>query len=125
VGPAHGTVTDTKARRPHEASRAFTYAVALRELMYRILRAAATDQPCDPSDVASLNHHLSEALGRLRIHHEGGAFSWTWNEDQPSLYRLLWPVLWSTAILFTSEDLNPSSLRVETAHVPPPRRRTQ
>src|SRR6266498_328529 len=55
------------ARRADESDAAFRRAIALRETIYRIFAALASNETPQASDLDHLNAELSTQLGRLRL----------------------------------------------------------
>jgi len=93
------------AQHPRDAARALAKAVAVRELLYRILSSVIDGSRASQEDLASLNAALSRALDRLRIAAHADGFGWTWATDGDALDRMLWPVMRSAADLLVSGEL--------------------
>jgi predicted RNA-binding Zn ribbon-like protein len=100
------------ATHPEEARATLSRAVALREVVHRVLSAAIAGEPQDEGALSALNCELSVALSRLRVAPAAGdAYVWAWErggEDGggPPLERPLWPVARSVAELLTSAKLD-------------------
>lgn len=92
------------ARRPEEAYRAHGGAVELREAIYRIFSAVASQDAPPAEDLECLNAVLSQALAHLQVARAAGGFAWEWSGGN-ALDRLLWPIARSAAELLTSEEL--------------------
>lgn len=90
------------ARRPDRAARTLRRAVELREALYRTFSGLSAGRPPQPSDLATLNALLPEALARLRVSRDGSRFGWQWSGDAESLDRVLWPVARDAAVFLTS-----------------------
>ncbi len=76
-------------------------ALALREAIYRIARAAQERWKPEVDDVAVLNDEVRIARSHERL---AGAppLAWAWDDDD-ALDRVLWPVACDAAALFTDE----------------------
>jgi predicted RNA-binding Zn ribbon-like protein len=90
---------------PGEAQRVLERAITLREALYRIIAQAIRDQPPAGDDLGSLHGELSEAMARIRITWSPQGFSWLWEDTQPPLDRVLWPVARSAADLLVAGPL--------------------
>ncbi|MEM7223693.1 MAG: ABATE domain-containing protein [Pseudomonadota bacterium] len=87
-------------RDPDAAQTVLKEAVDLRETLARLLRSP--DLP-EESDLARVNRLLAQAPARGVLSAADGGFAWAGGGE--SLWRPLWPVLWSAADLLTSERL--------------------
>lgn len=100
TGPADTRQLRTAAARaPGAAGQVLRRAITLREALYRIFAAAITAQPPAPGDLATLNTELAAALAHLRLSHTPGGFCAQWDDRQPCLDRVLWPVIRDAADL--------------------------
>jgi predicted RNA-binding Zn ribbon-like protein len=97
-------------RRPLDAAAALTQAIEIRELIYRIYLAIATEARPSDGDLASLNRTLSAALGHACVRAQSDGYTWDWTDADRSLDAPLWPIVRAAADLLTSSDLR--SLRV-------------
>jgi predicted RNA-binding Zn ribbon-like protein len=92
-------------RRPAEAARTFGAAVELREALYRIFLAKATDAEPAAEELARLDAALRDAVVHRRLVRartdQTLAFTWSW-DDSVALDAPLWPVVASAAELLTS-----------------------
>ena len=93
------------ARRPGEAAAVLDRAITMRETIYRIFAAVASQRSPKKADVASLNAMLAEALSRLQVQPAEAAFAWQWAWEPRALDVMLWPIVRSAADLLTSTDL--------------------
>jgi predicted RNA-binding Zn ribbon-like protein len=93
------------ARHPKWAAASLEKALTFRELVYRILSAAANNKPPEPKDLNAFNNSLSAALAQSEITAEAKGFSWTWSEENIDLDRILWELAREAANLLTSGDL--------------------
>ena len=91
--------------RPAEAETVLVWAIDLREAIYRIFSAIANDEPPSDADIAHLNQALQDSLRHLKIVQEGEGFSWVWQGERASLDWMLWPIVYSTAEMLTSDQL--------------------
>jgi predicted RNA-binding Zn ribbon-like protein len=94
------------ARRPLEATEVLEQAIALRETIYRIFRAAINQRSPQKADLAVLNAALSRALAQSQVVKQGEGFVWDWSRDDDALDHPLWPVARSAAELLTSDELS-------------------
>ncbi len=92
-------------RRPEEAAAALERAQAIREVVYRILSAAARGGHARGEDLEALNRALASALTRLRVRQSAEQYFWSWAREPGDLDRMVWPALRSAAELLTSPDL--------------------
>ncbi len=91
-------------RKPSAAKKALTEAIELREVIYRVFAAAATDRTPADTDIEAFNRKLAEAMTHARIEPLLGGFVWRW-EESDALDRMLWPIARSAADLLTSHEL--------------------
>jgi predicted RNA-binding Zn ribbon-like protein len=84
---------------PEGAAALFAAAIALREVVYRVFSAVASDVPVAEADLAALNRALAEAPPRAHLARLGGAYAWRIERVGLSAPALLAPVLWSAADL--------------------------
>ncbi|MEJ2564192.1 MAG: CGNR zinc finger domain-containing protein [Anaerolineales bacterium] len=103
--PTDSTVTSCTSWRPQDARRALDRVIELREALYRIFSHSAAGTQIPNEDLASFNAALGEALHRVRLDASRDGFSWGWSDDNQNLEAMLWPILWKSAELLTSEDL--------------------
>ena len=75
----------------------------LREILYRIFAAAASERKPSREDVEAFNRFLGEALRHTRLVPNSPAFKREW-DDPASLQRPLWPIVSSAAELMTGEQ---------------------
>jgi len=105
----NGTAADTLLRRAgrqaDESGAALRRAIALREAIYRICAALASDEAPQSSDLDHLNAELSTHLGRLRVASSKEGFNWTWSNSDDTLDQPLGPIARSAADLLTSPHL--------------------
>jgi len=94
------------ASHRRDAQTTLARAVLLREALYRIFTAAAEGRRPREADLGTLSRELRIARARERLTHTGGAFEWAWEDGEPALDRILWPVSLSAAEVLTSGDLS-------------------
>lgn len=97
-------ILQTADKDPGEAKKVLKKAVVLRELLYRLFKAAMEKWEPDPKDLANFNAEILAARKHERLDHSGGEFSWGWSEV--SLRTLPWMVARSAAELLTSNALS-------------------
>jgi predicted RNA-binding Zn ribbon-like protein len=93
------------AAQPALADELYTWALELREAIYRIFAAIAHAAPPAPADLATLNEALPQAFNGPALAAAGDHFTWCYHTGS-GLDRMLWPVLRSAALLLTSPDLD-------------------
>lgn len=94
----------SKAIANPEAAMVFERAIAYRETIYRIFSAIAANRAVDPTDLATFNSALVEAMNWLRIEPIAEGFTWTWAESGDRLDSMLWRVEHSAAELLTAKE---------------------
>jgi predicted RNA-binding Zn ribbon-like protein len=95
----------TAARQtPTEAEQVLGRARELREALYRLFTAVASDAPPSSSDLALLNAALAAALPHRCLTVDGTAVTWRWEELSATLESPLWPVALSAAHLLTAPE---------------------
>jgi predicted RNA-binding Zn ribbon-like protein len=92
------------ARHPRRAAATRRAAIALRELLHRVLSSLGTGALPRRADLEELNEHLARALGQRRLGARAEVLSWEWDKTRADLDRPLWPILLSAAELLTSHD---------------------
>jgi predicted RNA-binding Zn ribbon-like protein len=90
---------------PRLATHVLKRATAFREVVYRIFSAIAAGQVPHKSDVNTLNRAVPEALSHLVLLGTRKKFVWHWSEKEQDLESMLWPIVWSTSELLTSNGL--------------------
>jgi predicted RNA-binding Zn ribbon-like protein len=94
------------AADPKGASRVLGDAIELRETMYRVFAAIATNKNPTESDLESISLAFSRALGNGQLSPEDDAYGWHWVGGDAALDRPLFPLLRSAVNLLTSEELD-------------------
>ncbi len=92
-------VTGWSRAHPRKAARLFVEAIDLREAMFGLFAALATDKLVHEPDFAALKEALAQAPARRRLARSGGGYAWRIEPLAPSAPNLLAPVLWSAADL--------------------------
>jgi predicted RNA-binding Zn ribbon-like protein len=94
---------------PEGARETLSRALALREVIHRMISRAIVGESQDESDLSALNRELSIALSHLRVTPADGAYGWVWDRSGGGggmrLDSPLWPVAQSAAELLTSPKL--------------------
>lgn len=109
-----GIVTATEAERLIQAGKrnaraakdVFDRAIALREALYRILKAIMTSRRPQMVDMGIVNDELLGARTHEKLTHEANGFTWEWVGSEPALDRMLWSIAQSAAELLTTGDLS-------------------
>lgn len=92
------------SERPADAEAALARALAVREAMYRVFRAAIHEWPPREDDLETLNRELRIARAHERLV-ASPRYGFEWNETRGALDRMVWPVVRSAAELLTSASL--------------------
>jgi len=87
-----------------EAAAVLRQAIDLRETIYRICFAIATDVSPAEVDLSAFNDMLAKAMAHAYLQHAEDSFVWDWRDKGQALDRMLWPVVRSTADVLSSED---------------------
>jgi predicted RNA-binding Zn ribbon-like protein len=90
--------------RAHPAET-FVQAIGLREVIYRVFKAAAMSQEPALADLDEFNAALAAAPARRRVERCGDGYAWQIGQPAPTIASLLAPVLWSTGDLLTRPEL--------------------
>ena len=90
---------------PQEAAKALKKAVALRDVIYRILSDAAKRKTIKSSDLRKFNLALAEGLENTKIAATTNGFEWAWDKSDRAFDQMLWPILRETAELLTTQDI--------------------
>jgi predicted RNA-binding Zn ribbon-like protein len=101
---ADGDLIGWCAAHPTPAAAIFADALEIREVIYRLLRSAASGKPPARDDLQRLNHELGKAPPRTILDHTGSSFGWR-VDVKPTVPGILAPVLWSAADILVSADL--------------------
>jgi predicted RNA-binding Zn ribbon-like protein len=101
-----GELKRQAATHPEDAEATLERAVRLREGLYRIFKSSLKGHRPHPADLDILSGELRVARARQRLTQTGRAFNWTFEDNQPALDRILWPVSLSAANVLTSRDLS-------------------
>ncbi|MBT8397308.1 MAG: CGNR zinc finger domain-containing protein, partial [Gemmatimonadetes bacterium] len=91
-------------RRPNKAAKTLKRGRDLREAVFGIFSAVASGASPQPALLGILNKHLEKGFRHPRVNSEGSTFHLRW-EDEPSLDRVLWPIVRSAVQLLTSDRL--------------------
>lgn len=92
-------------RQREKASRIFQEAIALREMIFRVVTAVATRREVAKADVTALNAAMRRANAESLITPSKTQLAWRWVEKSTGAERLLGKVARSAAELLTSEDI--------------------
>jgi predicted RNA-binding Zn ribbon-like protein len=115
VGAATGRrLRRLAAERPRRAAGALEYVYRTRETLRDLFAAVARGESPDLA-LPRFNRLLAEALERLEIAQDAGGhghagYDWRWRGQDSDPRGVVWPVVWSAASLFRSEELG--SVRV-------------
>jgi predicted RNA-binding Zn ribbon-like protein len=90
---------------PKEIAKALKKAVALRDVIYRIISTAAKREAIKKADLNKFNQALAEGLENTKIAATTNGFIWAWDKSDRAFDQMLWPILRETAELLTSQDI--------------------
>lgn len=90
---------------PDEADAAFRRALELRETLFHIFAEIARSEPPPDDELAELNTHVAETMGRLRLRPDEENLSWKWRAQDQHLEGMCWPIVRAAADLLTAGDL--------------------
>jgi predicted RNA-binding Zn ribbon-like protein len=93
------------ARQPQAAEDALVRAVAMREVIYRLLLDVIRHQAPDPAGLAAFNRALAGAPPREGVLYQAGAYQWQQSTGSNDLDEVLGRLLWEAADLLTSDRL--------------------
>lgn len=99
------TLLGQAAAQPALAAEFHTWAIELREAIYRIFTAIATQTSPTARDLEILNEALPQAFNGPALVATAEGFTWRYHTGS-GLDRMLWPVLRSAARLLTSSELD-------------------
>lgn len=91
---------------PIEAEKTLAHAIELREAMFRLFKAIATNQQVKPSDLAVLNNYVNQAYSLVEIVPKDSGYAFTFQKGQQKMDCMLWPIVQSAVDLLLSEDLS-------------------
>lgn len=90
--------------RPALAGQVYTWAIELREAIYRIFVAIAEQRDPAPADLALINEALPLAFTLPEIVKSDHEYAVRWRGDESGLDSILWPILRSAARLLTEGE---------------------
>jgi predicted RNA-binding Zn ribbon-like protein len=101
---------DEAGENPVVAAEALSFALDLRETIYRVFSAVAHQEPPVEEDLERLKVALLQALAASRLALKDGGFKWVWTYDPPkdellAFDHMLWPVTQAAMDLLLSEKL--------------------
>jgi predicted RNA-binding Zn ribbon-like protein len=91
------------AQKPEAAAAALERARALREAIFGVFNALASDTALPGDALATLNGALAAALPHGSIAPRDDGFDWVW-EDARDLDRPVWPIAWAAMQLLLHGD---------------------
>lgn len=88
------------------ATAAFSLALELRNVVYRVFSSGAGGREVPHEDVEWVNALLGDALSHRTLERRDGTYVWSWTEMGVDDFRYpIWPIIESTAKLLTSGDM--------------------
>jgi predicted RNA-binding Zn ribbon-like protein len=91
--------------RKSEAARLFNETMTMRETIYGVFAATASNRPVSEVDIGTLNRLLERAPGRVNLAVAEAATMWRLPAASPTAAGLLAPVLWSVGDLLAGDHL--------------------
>jgi predicted RNA-binding Zn ribbon-like protein len=91
--------------QPALVDQVITWAIDLREAMYRLFAALANGASFKDADIAMLNEAIAYAYTGGTLSPGVPNFGWHFRGDRSGLDRMLWPILRSAVRLLTESDL--------------------
>ena len=91
--------------KPALAQETLNKAIELREAIYRILSSRSRGEASNANDLSILNEAIATIMPNQKLSTNNGNFTWDWTVSAERLDSILWPVVWSTAELLTSEAM--------------------
>lgn len=88
-----------------DAAAVLERAKEVREAVFRIFAAIASEAMPAETDLARLNEELTRTMGYARVVQIERHFVWDWDTDTRLLDRALWPVVRAAADLLVSDEL--------------------
>lgn len=88
--------------QPRDSLNTYQFAIQLREALYHIFSNQYANLPLAPSDLATLNSVVQQAMAHLRLTPVNGVMQWEWDTSLESANLILWPVARAAAELLTS-----------------------
>ena len=92
-------------KKPGQAAKRLNNVLALREIIYRMLSAAANNEAIDAADLTGFNQYLSKALLHSRISSGEKQFTWSWDPGGDPSDRIQWTLVREAANLITSDEI--------------------
>jgi predicted RNA-binding Zn ribbon-like protein len=93
-------------QKPAAANTVFHRAIALREALHRILKAAVMETAPPSIDLETVNDELLKARKNERLISTDEGFRWEWIGGEIALDRMLWPIAQSAAEFLSTGDLS-------------------
>lgn len=85
-------LTEEAQRHPDAASKVLKNVIDLRESIYRIFSAIASDSTPVGKDLNKLKEMWEQAISIAELVPQEKGFSWTWEKQPPTLEKMLWLV---------------------------------
>ncbi len=89
--------------RVEESTKVFNNALLLRESLYDVFTALATNEQPQRQAMETVQHMFASAMLHATLAHTDQHFTWKW-EDQHSLDCIVWPIASSAMDVLTSEE---------------------
>ncbi len=90
--------------RVEESSKVLNDAIVLRESLYDVFVALATNEEPQRQALEKVQRMFANAMMHATLSHTDQHFTYEWMEDQQSLDHMLWPIASSAMDVLTSEE---------------------
>jgi predicted RNA-binding Zn ribbon-like protein len=105
VSEASRLIKESK-QKPAAANAVLARAIALREALYRILKATVMESVPRSTDLETVNDELLKARKNERLISTDEGFKWEWAGEATALDRMLWSIAQSAAEFLSTADLS-------------------
>ena len=105
VSEASRLIKESK-QKPAAANAVLARAIALREALYRILKATVMESVPRSIDLETVNDELLKARKNERLISADEGFKWEWAGEPTALDRMLWSIAQSAADFLSKADLS-------------------
>jgi len=93
-------------QKPAAANTVLRRAIALREALHRIFKAAMMERAPRSIDLETVNDELLKARKNERLISTDEGFKWEWIDGETALDRMLWPIAQSAAEFLNAGDFS-------------------
>jgi len=104
--PMRDQLLATAELLPAESAAVFEQVIELREVLYRVMSAAAAGAQPAAADLDLLNTTVARGMRMLAVRPAGGGYALTWGPAEQGVDWPLWEVATSAAAVLGSADLD-------------------